>query len=140
MTVSINSALQIVSCGMDKTVIVWDVGTGAALRKYRGHAGTVNCVRFNEDSTIAISGSVDGTVKCWDAKSKRQEPVQTLEECKDSVTSVDISDHEILVGCADCRRVFESGNWWNFTFFGKDLGTSFLFAGFVDTISATAIS
>ena len=26
---------QLVSCGMDKTVIVWDVSTGSALRKYR---------------------------------------------------------------------------------------------------------
>ena len=26
-----------------------------------------------------------------------------MEECKDSVTSLDISDHEILVGSADSR-------------------------------------
>ena len=57
--------------------------------------------RFNEDSSIAISGGLDGKVKCWDLKSKRLEPIQTLEECKDSVTSLDVSDHEILVGCAD---------------------------------------
>ena len=95
---------------MDKTVIVWDVSTGSALRKYRwakanlnfpcshytllkyliyhkfmvgrGHAGTVNCVRYNEDSSIAMSGSIDCTVKCWDVKTKRQEPVQTFEETK----------------------------------------------------------
>ena len=111
---------QLLSCGMDKTVIgnnntlivtrqetlfslhlVWDVSSGAALRKYRGHAGTVNCVCFNEDSSIALSGSIDGTVKCWDVKTKRQEPIQTLEEAKDSVTSIDVSDYEILVGSAD---------------------------------------
>ena len=87
---------------MDKTVIVWDVSTGSALRKYRwaeanlnkskmnyckfvvgrGHAGTVNCVRYNEDSSIAMSGSIDCTVKCWDVKTKRQGPVQTFEETK----------------------------------------------------------
>ena len=32
-----------------------------------------------------------------------QDPIQTMEECKDSVTSLDISDHEILVGSADSR-------------------------------------
>ena len=31
----------------------------------------------------------------------RTEPIQTLSECKDSVTSVDVSDYEILVGSAD---------------------------------------
>lgn len=34
---------------------------GQALRKYRGHLSTVNCVKFNEESTVAISGSVDTT-------------------------------------------------------------------------------
>ena len=41
-------------------------------RNYRGsHAGAVNCVRFNEDSSVAISGSLDASVKCWDLRSKR---------------------------------------------------------------------
>ena len=41
-------------------------------RNYRGsHAGAVNCVRFNEDSSVAISGSIDSSVKCWDLRSKR---------------------------------------------------------------------
>lgn len=44
--------------------------------KIKGHAGTVNAVRFNEDSSVAISGSIDGTVKCWDLKSKRNDPIQ----------------------------------------------------------------
>ena len=48
-----------------------------------------------------MSGSIDGTVKCWDMRSKSQEPIQVLEEMKDSVTCILITDHEILVGCAD---------------------------------------
>ena len=93
---------QIVSCGLDKAVLLWDVGSGKILRNYRGsHAGAVNCIRFNEDSSVAISGSLDATVKCWDLRSKRLEPIQTLTECKDSITSIDVSDHEILVGSAD---------------------------------------
>ncbi len=52
---------------------------------------------------MAISGSIDATVKCWDVKSKRLEPIQSLEETSDSVTSIDVSDHEIMVGCADGR-------------------------------------
>ncbi|CAB4060415.1 SAMD8 [Lepeophtheirus salmonis] len=71
---------QIASCGMDKTVILWDVSIGTALRKWRGHAGTVNY---------------------WDGRSKRNEPIQTLDVFKDSVTSIDVSDHEIIAGSAD---------------------------------------
>jgi mitogen-activated protein kinase organizer 1 len=30
---------QLCSCGMDKSVVLFDVATGNAVRKYRGHAG-----------------------------------------------------------------------------------------------------
>ena len=95
---------QLVSGGLDRAVLVWEVGSGKILRNFRGcHAGAVNCVKFNEDSTVVISGSTDATAKCWDVRSRRMEPVQTLDETTDTVTSIDVSDHEILVGCADCK-------------------------------------
>jgi len=95
---------QIVSCSQDKSVIIWDVSTGQPVRRFKGssgHAAQVTCVRFNEESTVAISGGVDGCVKCWDLKSKKNDPIQSLNEAKDSVTSIQVSDHEILTGCAD---------------------------------------
>ena len=102
---------QIVSCGQDKTVILWDVSTGVPQRKWRGHAGTVNCVALNEDSTVAISGSIDATIRCWDMRSKSQEPIQVLEEMKDSVTCLIVTDHEILAGSADGKvRTYDLRN------------------------------
>lgn len=92
---------HIVSCGMDKTIILWDVSTGQSLRKYRGHLGTVNCVKFNEDSSVAISGSVDTSIRCWDCRSKKPEAFQIMQEAKDSVSSVQVTDHEILTGSLD---------------------------------------
>lgn len=92
---------QICSCGGDKYVNYWDVASGKMLRKYRGHAATVNCVSFNEESTIILSGSQDGTVRIWDCKSRQNDPIQIMDEAKDSVTSVKVSDHEILVASAD---------------------------------------
>jgi len=94
---------QLVSCSMDKTIVLWDVSSGNWSRKWRGHLGSVNCVTFNEDSSVVVSGSVDTTVKVWDTRSRSQDPIQTMEECKDSVTSLDVSDHEILVGSGDGR-------------------------------------
>uniref|UniRef100_T1J599 WD repeat domain-containing protein 83 n=1 Tax=Strigamia maritima TaxID=126957 RepID=T1J599_STRMM len=94
---------QIVSGGMDKAVMVWDVSTGSAARRFRGHVGSVNCVRFNEDSNLVISGSIDGSIRAWDCRSKKTEPLQIMDEAKDSVTSIEVSDHEILSGSADGR-------------------------------------
>ncbi len=72
--------LVIVSCGMDKLIILWDVSTGQFLREYCGHLGTIKCVKFNEDSSVAISGSVDTSITCWDCRSKKSEAFQITQE------------------------------------------------------------
>ncbi|NXS50490.1 WDR83 protein, partial [Balaeniceps rex] len=48
-------------------------------------------------------GSIDSTVRCWDCRSRRPDPVQVLDEAKDGVSSVKVSDHEILSGSVDGR-------------------------------------
>ncbi|CAK1592383.1 unnamed protein product [Parnassius mnemosyne] len=92
-----------VSCSSDKSVILWDVTTGQPIRRYRGHASTVTCVKFNEESTMAVSGSVDNTVAFWDTLSRRQEPVQVLKDAKDTITAVQVTNHEILTCSVDCH-------------------------------------
>ncbi|XP_029661249.1 WD repeat domain-containing protein 83 [Formica exsecta] len=92
---------QIVSCGLDKSVILWDVATGTPVRRFRGHAGPVTTVKFNEESSMIISGSRDNSVMCWDARSKAQEAVQSLNDAKDSISSIRVSDHEILSASFD---------------------------------------
>lgn len=94
---------QIISCGLDKSVILWDVSTANPLRRFRGHAGGITTVRFNEESSMAISGSRDNKVMCWDIRSKAQDPVQILQEAKDAISSVRITDHEILTASFDGR-------------------------------------
>ncbi|KAK3933329.1 WD repeat domain-containing protein 83 [Frankliniella fusca] len=94
---------QIVSCGADKSVIIWDVSSGTPLRRLRGHASNVTCVRFNEESSVAISGSLDNCVMCWDVRSRKNEPIQVLKEAKDSISSIQITNHMILTGSVDCR-------------------------------------
>lgn len=94
---------QIISCSSDKSVILWDVTTGQPLRRYRGHASSVTCIKFNEESTMAVSGSVDNTVAFWDVMSRRQEPVQVLKDAKDTITSIQVTDHEVLTTSVDCH-------------------------------------
>lgn len=52
----------ILSGSSDKSIIYWDVATGLPVRRLRTHAGAVSCVKFNEDSSVAISGGRDNTV------------------------------------------------------------------------------
>lgn len=72
------------------------------------YTAVVNCVKFNEESTVILSGSLDGSVRTWDCRSRKMEPIQVLDEATDSVTSLQVSDHEILTGSADgCIRRYD---------------------------------
>lgn len=89
------------TASLDKSIIYWDVTTGQPVRRLRSHAGGVSCVRFNEDSSIAISGSKDNTVMCWDIRTRNLEPVQVMRDAKDCITSVVITDHKIISSSLD---------------------------------------
>ncbi|KFM67883.1 WD repeat domain-containing protein 83, partial [Stegodyphus mimosarum] len=93
---------HIASGGMDKCVFYWDVSTAQILRKFRGHAGCINSVYFNEESTVILSAAGDNTICAWDCRSKSREPIQIMRDAKDAVTSLSVSDHEILAASLDC--------------------------------------
>lgn len=93
---------KLASCGGDKTVILWDVATGKLIRRFRGHLSKVNCLRSNQpDFTVLASGSYDATVRFWDTRSRSQEALQVLNEAKDSVSSLQVSDSAIVTGSVD---------------------------------------
>uniref|UniRef100_A0A669QX77 WD repeat domain-containing protein 83 n=1 Tax=Phasianus colchicus TaxID=9054 RepID=A0A669QX77_PHACC len=82
------------TCGSDKTLKL--THPMCLLQK-------VNCVQFNEEATIIVSGSIDSTVRCWDCRSRRPDPVQVLDEAKDGISSLKLSASEILTGSVDGR-------------------------------------
>lgn len=45
-----------------------------------------------------LSGSIDGTVRCWDTKSKNFKPIQVLDDAQDSISSLKVVQHELLTG------------------------------------------
>ena len=78
------------------------------MKKYQAHAGRVQAVRFNEEATVIFSASIDGTVKIWDVKSREYDPIQVLDDAKDSVTSLSLGNNELLTTSLDQRvRIYD---------------------------------
>jgi hypothetical protein len=55
-----------VSASRDKTLKVWDLDTGRALRTLEGHSASVSGVAVTPDGKRAVSASEDNTLKVWD--------------------------------------------------------------------------
>jgi WD40 repeat protein len=52
----------------NKTVRLWDAGTGAALQTLKGYLSSVLLIAFLLDSKlVALAGLYNKTVKLWDA-------------------------------------------------------------------------
>ncbi len=90
----------------DKSVVLWDVEAGRALRRCIGHTASVWCVAFSRDGIRLLSGSKDGTVRLWDVETARE--ITRLEGHADLVTTVAFSpdgrkalsaglDHEVIL-------------------------------------------
>jgi WD40 repeat protein len=54
------------SGGGDRTIRLWDVGSGACLHILRGHTHWAWSVDFSPDGQTLASGSPDETIRLWD--------------------------------------------------------------------------
>jgi WD40 repeat protein len=54
------------SAASDKTLRLWDLETGAQLRRFEGHEGTVSSVRVLTGGRHALSAASDKTLRLWD--------------------------------------------------------------------------
>ena len=71
---------RIASVGGDKSVFVWDVTTGQTIKSFTGHLKRVNCVAWNADDNMVVSGSSDGTMRFWDTR-QRKPTESDVENC-----------------------------------------------------------
>lgn len=88
--VAINDTSTKLLSSSDRTLVLTDVVTTQALRRFHGHSSRINSVTFSENETsVYLSASYDGTVRLWDGRSSNnKEPIQVLSEATDSVTTV----------------------------------------------------
>ncbi|GAM18603.1 hypothetical protein SAMD00019534_017780 [Acytostelium subglobosum LB1] len=84
---------QIFSCA-ERQLFQWDISSGEVVRRFKGHAETINTIVVNNDSSLLLSGSYDKKIKIWDLKSRNADPIQVLNEAQDSITSVIINDED----------------------------------------------
>ncbi|KAG0366973.1 hypothetical protein BGX24_003463, partial [Mortierella sp. AD032] len=61
-------AKLLVSGGSDKTIRLWDVGTGQLIRTLEGHENAISKVLFSPNEIHIASSSFDKTVRIWSAK------------------------------------------------------------------------
>ena len=67
----------------------------------QGHTQRINAVKFNKSDQVVVSASYDATVKAWDTRSNMKDPIQSLGEFKDSVTSLVVTESDIIAASVD---------------------------------------
>ncbi len=98
--------VQQAETGEDNTIRLWDVATGAEIRRFEGHTDAVWSVAFSPDGTKlasssgALMTSQDNTVRVWDVATG--EELMRFEGHTDQVTVVTFSpDGEFVLSGSD---------------------------------------
>ncbi|TFI54976.1 serine/threonine protein kinase [Mastigocladus laminosus UU774] len=82
----------------DKTVKIWNVGTGQVIRTLNGHSNFVYSVAFSPDGKTLASGSFDNTIKIWNVGTGQV--IRTLNGHSDFVLSVAFGHSDFVLSVA----------------------------------------
>ena len=91
----------IVSGSTDKTIKVWEMGSGQLLHSLEGHINSINALAITPDSKRLVSGSSDNTIKVWNLENGQLQ--RSLEGHTRGVISIALTPdgHRILSGSGD---------------------------------------
>ncbi|XP_054254862.1 F-box/WD repeat-containing protein 10-like [Indicator indicator] len=85
---------SVLSTGFDLSIRYWDIYSGACLKIFHGHSGTVTCLDLHEEHFV--SGARDGTLKVWDLELGKC--LRTLKHGS-PVWAVRMDGHRLISGC-----------------------------------------
>src|SRR5205085_2230789 len=74
------------SAGYDRSVRIWDAGSGQLKHTLQDHSDSVYAVAFNPDRTLLASAGADRAVKVWDIATAKR--LYSLNEATDWVYAV----------------------------------------------------
>ncbi|KAL0248807.1 hypothetical protein GEMRC1_004041 [Eukaryota sp. GEM-RC1] len=69
---------QVLSCGNDNMVKLWDLTDSNPISAFSGHSSYVRSIDCSSVSSTVVSGSVDNTVCLWDPRESSAHPVKTF--------------------------------------------------------------
>jgi WD40 repeat protein len=87
------------SCGVDKSILLWDISTVKTARlsgKLLGHQDWVRSVAFSPDGMTLASGSWDGTIRLWNKMNPEFRAGKVLNQGKPIYSLVFSPDGNIL--------------------------------------------
>ena len=125
------SSTTLFSASADTTLASWDLTTGARIRRHIGHEEIVNCLAVvPRGEEMLVSGSDDGCVGIWDARTKR---AVDFMETAFPITSTAVSEagNEIFTGGIDGDVAV-----WDV----RKRGVAYRMTGHTDTITSLSIS
>jgi uncharacterized protein YjbI with pentapeptide repeats len=86
-TITVHPNAKIAASGADdKTIRLWNIGTGAGIGVLKGHTKKVLSLAFSGDGKFLLSGSADGTARVWDVS--KQKSTMTYKAHKGEVGAI----------------------------------------------------
>ena len=87
------------SSSYDKTICLWDVGTGDLHKTLKGHIDGVQQVAFSPAGFILASASDDGTIRFWDIDTG--DVIKTLEGHAEGIRHIAFSPAGLMLASTD---------------------------------------
>jgi hypothetical protein len=92
---------QLAHAGLDRSIHVWDMATGATVADLRGHSGTINAVAYAPDGKTLASASSDTTALIWDMSVAQTKPL-----AKKALAAKEVEERWQLLKGADAAQAF----------------------------------